>query len=157
MADSRRPVLLAVDDDPLVLRAIRRDLVHAYADRYRILAAASGPDGLRVLDDLELRREELALLIADQRMPQMTGVEFLGIAGGRFPLARRVLLTAYADTDVASDQILLDRLLAKPWEPPAMRLYPVLNELLEDWQASRQPGPDDSALGTLSSAVVDYT
>jgi len=140
--------LLAVDDDPLVLRAIRRDLVHAYADRYRILAAASGADGLRILDDLERRSEDLALLISDQRMPEMTGVEFLGKAGSRFPSARRVLLTAYADTDTTGttiDQLRLDRLLTKPWEPPATRLYPVLNELLDDWQATRRSGQDDSA------------
>lgn len=133
--------MLAVDDDPLVLRAIRRDLTGAYADRYRVLAAPSGAEVLRLLDDLKRRHEELALVITDQRMPEMTGIQFLGATLGRFPSARRVLLTAYADADVttaAIDEARLDHYLLKPWEPPTERLYPVLNELLEVWQASRQ-------------------
>jgi thioredoxin reductase (NADPH) len=125
-----------------VLRAVRRDLVSAYSQQYRVLHAESGPAALRLLEALRDRREEVALLIADQRMPEMTGVEFLGAALSSFPAARRVLLTAYADTNVAIDAINHVRLhhyLVKPWEPPEDRLYPVLNELLDDWQASREP------------------
>ncbi|HEX6355576.1 FAD-dependent oxidoreductase [Actinophytocola sp.] len=142
MPSQRRPALLAVDDDPHVLRAVRRDLNHAYADRYRILAATSAADGLRILDRLEERREEPALLLVDQRMPEMNGIEFMAESLPRFPDARRVLLTGYADTAVAIDginQVHLHHYLVKPWEPPTERLYPVLDELLEEWQASYQP------------------
>ncbi len=142
MTEPRRPVLLAVDDDPLVLRAIRRDLTHSYGDRYRVLAAGSGGEGLRILDALLRRREEAALLISDQRMPEMTGIEFFAATLRRFPATRRVLLTAYADTEAAIsaiNRVRLDHYLVKPWEPPEERLYPVVDELLEDWEASRQP------------------
>lgn len=142
MSTSFRPVVLAVDDDPQVLRGIRRDLSHAYSGRYRVVAAESGADGLRTLDTLRQRREEPALLIADQRMPEMSGIEFLAKSISRFPSARRVLLTAYADTEAAIaaiNQVKLHHYLIKPWEPPEEQLYPVLDELLDDWQASYQP------------------
>lgn len=138
MSTSTRPAVLAVDDDPLVLQAIRRDLSRAYARRYRVLAAGSGAEGLRLLEALQGRREDVALLITDQRMPDMTGVAFLGESRARFPRARRVLLTAYADTQAAISAINTARLshyLLKPWDPPAERLYPVLDELLDEWQA----------------------
>jgi thioredoxin reductase (NADPH) len=141
-ANRSRPVVLAVDDDPHVLRAIQRDLNHAYADRYGVVACASGTVALRVLDEARQRGNEPALLVADQRMPGMTGIEFLGEALNRFPSARRVLLTAYADTDIAIDainRVRLDHYLVKPWEPPEERLYPVLDELLDSWEASYQP------------------
>lgn len=142
MPTTARAAVLAIDDDPQVLRAIRRDLSSAYSRRYRVMSASSGPEGLRILKALRDRREETALLISDQRMPDMTGIEFLGESLAHFPDARRVLLTAYADTDVAIaaiNQVRLHHYLAKPWEPPGERLYPVLDELLSEWQAAHQP------------------
>jgi thioredoxin reductase (NADPH) len=142
MTERWRPIMLAVDDDPQVLRAIRRDLQRAYAERYRVVTAASGAEGLQVLDVARSRREELALLITDQRMPGMTGVELLAQGLSRFPSARRVLLTAFADTDAAIaaiNEIHLDHYLVKPWDPPDERLYPVLDELLDGWEASHRP------------------
>jgi thioredoxin reductase (NADPH) len=142
MSQPSRPVVLAVDDDPHVLRAIQRDLRRAYGARYRVLASASGAEGLRILDSVQRRKDEPALLIADQRMPGMTGIEFLREALSIFPSARRVLLTAYADTEAAIaaiNQVRLDHYLVKPWEPPDERLYPVLDELLDAWQASYHP------------------
>nr|WP_042188747.1 FAD-dependent oxidoreductase [Kibdelosporangium sp. MJ126-NF4]CEL18432.1 Thioredoxin reductase [Kibdelosporangium sp. MJ126-NF4] len=142
MPESHRPTMLAVDDDPHVLRAIRRDLSRVYQDKYRVLASTSAAEGLRILDKLRDRGEEPALLLVDQRMPEMTGIQFLDKSLDRFPLARRVLLTAYADTAVAIDAINRVRLhhyLVKPWEPPEERLYPVVDDLLSDWQASYQP------------------
>jgi thioredoxin reductase (NADPH) len=142
MTEPHRPVVLAVDDDPHVLRAIRRDLNRVYQDRYRVLALTSPVEGLRVLDTLRERQEEPALLLVDQRMPEMQGIDFLAESRDRFPAARRVLLTAYADTSVAIaaiNQVSLDHYLVKPWEPPSERLYPVLDELLADWQASYRP------------------
>jgi len=142
MHDSHRPALLAVDDDPHVLRAVRRDLSRAYADRYRVLSTTSPAEGLRILDTLADRREEPALLLVDQRMPEMTGIEFIAATLDKFPSARRVLLTGYADTAAAIDAINRVRLhhyLVKPWEPPGERLYPVLDDLLDEWQASYEP------------------
>jgi thioredoxin reductase (NADPH) len=142
MPVSHRPALLAIDDDQHVLRAVRRDLLHAYADRYRVLCTTSPADGLRILDTLAERREEPALLLIDQRMPEMTGIEFLAESLTRFPSARRVLLTGYADTSVAIDainEVNLHHYLVKPWEPPAERLYPVLDEQLAEWQTTYEP------------------
>ncbi|WP_116201240.1 FAD-dependent oxidoreductase [Amycolatopsis circi] len=137
-----RPALLAVDDDTHVLRAVRRDLLSGYADRYRVLCTTSPADGLRILDRLEEHREEPALLLVDQRMPEMTGIEFLAESLTRFPSARRVLLTGYADTAVAIDainEVKLHHYLVKPWEPPAERLYPVLDDQLAEWQSAYEP------------------
>lgn len=142
MPEHSRPVLLAVDDDPQVLRAIRRDLSSAYQADYRVVSASSAAEALHVLDALRERHEEPALLLVDQRMPEMTGIEFLAESLCRFPSARRVLLTGYADTQVAIDainQVRLHHYLVKPWEPPEERLYPMLNDLLADWRASYQP------------------
>ncbi|MGP4030359.1 FAD-dependent oxidoreductase [Actinomadura sp. 3N407] len=136
----RRPVMLAVDDDPHVLRAVRRDLRRTYADQYRIVTAGSAAEAMRILDELAERGEQAALLLSDQRMPDTTGVEFLTRSLGLFPNARRVLLTAYADTNAAIGAIntaKLDHYLIKPWDPPEERLYPVLDDLLSDWQAGR--------------------
>ncbi|WP_432549063.1 NAD(P)/FAD-dependent oxidoreductase [Kineococcus arenarius] len=131
-----RPVLLSVDDDPGVGRAIARDLRRRYGGTHRIMRAGSGPEGLDVLERLVLRGERVAVLLADHRMPGMTGVDFLERSLDVVPQARRVLLTAYADTDAAIRAINdadLDRYLLKPWDPPEERLYPVLDELLAQW------------------------
>jgi thioredoxin reductase (NADPH) len=137
-----RPVLLAVDDDPDVLRAVERDLRKKYSDRYRVMSADSGASALDVLSRLAQRSEPVALLLADHRMPRMTGIEFLTAAIRQFPDVRRVLLTAYADTDAAIGAInvvKLDHYLLKPWDPPERTLYPVLDDLLDQWSASYRP------------------
>lgn len=137
-----KPSLLTVDDDPEVLRAVERDLRREYGGRYRILRADSGAIALETLKQLKMRNDALALMVVDQRMPQMTGVEFLEQALELFPEAKRVLLTAYADTDAAIraiNSVQIDYYLLKPWDPPEENLYPVLNDLLEDWQAHFQP------------------
>ncbi|WP_445638205.1 Response regulator receiver modulated FAD-dependent pyridine nucleotide-disulfide oxidoreductase [Nostoc sp. DSM 114161] len=137
-----KPVILTVDDDPEVLQAVSRDLRHQYGDRFRIVRADSGITALDVVQQLKLRNEPVALFLVDQRMPQMGGVEFLERAKGIFPDAKRTLLTAYADTDAAIKSInsaKLDYYLLKPWNPPEERLYPVLNDLLDDWQAGFHP------------------
>lgn len=140
-----RPVIIAVDDDLQVLRAVSRDLRARYAEDHRIVAAESGAEGLEVLEKLQARGEVVALFVVDQRMPGMTGTEYL-IEGRRsFPEAKRVLLTAYADTDAAIQAINdvdLDHYLLKPWDPPEERFYPILDELLDDWKAS-VPAPFD--------------
>src|SRR5215475_5411110 len=140
-----KPVLLTLDDDPEVLRAVERDLRKRYADRYRILRADSGATALRSLETLRRRNESVALFLADQRMPEMSGVEFIGQAIPVFPEAKRVLLTAYADTDAAIQAINHARIhhyLLKPWDPPEEHLYPVIDYLLEDWQANHRPAFD---------------
>ena len=137
-----RPVLLAVDDDPDVLRAVERDLRKQYSDRYRVMSADSGPAALDILARLAKRSEPVALLIADHRMPHMNGIEFLTAAIREFPDVRRVLLTAYADTEAAIGAInlvKLDHYLLKPWDPPDRNLYPVLDDLLDQWSASYRP------------------
>lgn len=140
---SARPVLLTVDDDPQVSRAVARDLRRQYGEDYRVLRAESGPAALELLGELRGRPDErAALLLADHRMPGMTGVEFLEQAMDLFPAAKRVLLTAYADTDAAIraiNYVDLDRYLLKPWDPPEERLYPVLDDLLADWSRSSRP------------------
>ena len=137
-----KPVLLTVDDDPEVLRAIERDLRRHYASHYRVLRADSGAIALRSLETLKRRHESVSLLLADQRMPEMSGVEFIGRAIDLFPDAKRVLLTAYADTDAAIQAINQARVhhyLLKPWDPPEQQLYPVIDDLLDDWQANHRP------------------
>ena len=135
----RKPVILTVDDDPAVSRAVARDLRRHYGERYRIVRAESGPDALETLKELKLRGDTVAVFVADYRMPQMSGIEFLEKAMDIFPLARRVLLTAYADTHAAIDAINvvdLDHYLLKPWDPPEEKLYPVIDGLLEAWRAA---------------------
>jgi thioredoxin reductase (NADPH) len=137
-----KPVILAVDDERAVLSAIERDLRSQYGKRYRVLAADSGAAALNTLHQLTVRSDPVALLLVDQRMPHQTGVEFLAEAAGLYPDAKRVLLTAYADTEVAIraiNEIRLDFYLMKPWDPPEERLYPALNDLLDDWQRSYRP------------------
>jgi len=137
-----RPILLAVDDDPGVLEAIVQDLRRHYGNEYRIMRAVNGQAALDTLAQLKTRQEAVALLLSDQRMPGINGVEFLERAQEFFPEARRVLLTAYADTDAAVRAINTARIhyyLNKPWDPPEEKLYPVLSDLLEDWKAGYRP------------------
>lgn len=137
-----RPILLAVDDDVSVLEAVVQDLRRKYGAEYRIMRAASGQAGMDTLAQLKTRDEVVALILSDQRMPGMTGVEFLERARPIYPEARRVLLTAYADTEAAIQAINTARIhyyLNKPWDPPEEKLYPVLDDLLLDWKAGYQP------------------
>ena len=137
-----RPILLAVDDDVSVLEAVVQDLRRQYGNTYRVMRAAGGQAALDTLAQLKSRDEPVALIISDQRMPGMTGVELLERARDIYPEARRVLLTAYADTEAAIRAINSARIhyyLNKPWDPPEEKLYPVLNDLLEDWQAGYRP------------------
>jgi thioredoxin reductase (NADPH) len=137
-----KPALIIVDDDPQVLRAVEIDLRHKYGDRFRVLKANSGAIALEILKQLKLRNEPPALFLVDQRMPHMTGVEFLEKAMAIYPEAKRVLLTAYADTNAAIRSInkaKIDYYLMKPWDPPEENLYPVVSDLLEDWMASFRP------------------
>jgi thioredoxin reductase (NADPH) len=136
------PIILTVDDDLDVLLAIERDLLRQYGANYRVVRADSGAGALEVLRETTRRNDAVALLLADQRMPGMTGVEFLEAAMAFTPTARRVLLTAYADTDAAIRAIngaQVDYYLLKPWDPPEERLYPVLTDLLDDWRAAYRP------------------
>ena len=138
----KRPILLAVDDDISVLEAVVQDLRRQYGSTYRVVRAGSGQAALDTLLQLKARDESIALLLSDQRMPGMTGVEFLEKARELYPEARRVLLTAYADTEAAIRAINTARIhyyLTKPWDPPEEKLYPVLDDLLQDWNAGFQP------------------
>ncbi len=147
-----KPTILAVDDDPDVSAAIIRDLRGRYATDYRIVRATSGPEALEVLAKLALRGQPVALIVTDQRMPQMTGIEMLEQARTHAPGAKYLLLTAYADTDVAIkaiNDIGLDYYLLKPWDPPDERLFPVIDDLLGDW---RRANPDH----TSEVRVVGY-
>jgi thioredoxin reductase (NADPH) len=137
-----RPVLLTVDDDREVLRAIERDLRRKYAKDYRVLRADSGSAALDIIRELKVRNNAVALFLVDQRMPGLSGVEFLEQSKALYPDAKRVLLTAYADTDAAIAAINdagVNHYLLKPWHPPEENLYPVLDELLEDWLAEFPP------------------
>jgi thioredoxin reductase (NADPH) len=137
MARMAPPIMLTVDDDPEVSRSLARDLRQRYGEDYRIRRAESGPAALDALRELKLRDERVGLLLADHRMPGMTGVEFLEQARELYPKARRVLLTAYADTDAAIAAINkadVHYYLLKPWDPPKEKLYPVLDDLLDDWK-----------------------
>ncbi|MFF2847239.1 FAD-dependent oxidoreductase [Streptomyces sp. NPDC058001] len=137
--DATRTVILTVDDDPGVSRAVARDLRRRYGASYRIVRAESGESALDALRELKLRGDLVAVILADYRMPQMNGIEFLEEALDVYPAARRVLLTAYADTNAAIDAINvvdLDHYLLKPWDPPEEKLYPVLDDLLETWRAA---------------------
>ena len=139
---ANNPVILVVDDEPEVLEAVAFDLQRGYGERYRIVRAPSGKVALETLTELKRRGRPVALLLADQRMPEMTGIELLQAARQIFPEAKRVLLTAYSDTEVAIqaiNRLRLDYYLVKPWHPPEEQLYPVLDELLADWQAAYRP------------------
>jgi thioredoxin reductase (NADPH) len=155
-AQSRKPVILTVDDDPAVSRAVARDLRRHYGEDHRIVRAESGPEALETLKQLKLRGETVATLIADYRMPQMTGIDFLEQAMDLYPAARRILLTAYADTHAAIDAINvvdLDHYLLKPWDPPEEKLYPVVDALLEAWRAAPEhPIPHTKVIGHRWSA-----
>src|SRR4051794_39838673 len=136
---ARRPAIVTVDDDPSVSRAVARDLRRQYGAEHRIIRGESGPQTLEALRELKLRGEQVAVILADYRMPQMNGIEFLEQAMDIFPFARRVLLTAYADTDAAILAINLvdvDYYLLKPWDPPEEKLYPVVDELISEWTSS---------------------
>ena len=138
----RRPILLAVDDDVNVLEAVVQDLRRQYGAEFRVIRAAGGQAALDTLTQLKAREETVALIISDQRMPGMTGVEFLEQARALYPEARRILLTAYADTEAAIRAINSARIhyyLNKPWDPPEEKLYPVLGDMLDDWKAGFKP------------------
>ena len=150
-----KPIILSVDDEIQVLNAIERDLREHYGSGYQIIKASSGSDALETLRELKLRNSPVALLLADQRMPEMEGTEFLLQAMEYYPEARKVLLTAYADTEAAIkglNDVGLDHYLMKPWDPPDQNLYPILDELLDDWLAT-VPVPYDGIriAGTLWS------
>ena len=137
-----KPVIWTVDDDPDVLRAVERDLRRHYGDRYRVISADSGPSALESTKQLKLRNEPVALFLVDQRMPRMSGVEFLEKAVELYPEAKKALLTAYADTDAAIraiNNVHIDHYLMKPWDPPEERLYGVVDDMLDDWQAAYHP------------------
>jgi len=137
-----KPVLLIVDDDPQVLAAVRRDLRGRYRENYSIISATSGEEGLSTIRELKARGDSLAIIISDQRMPGMQGADLLTQSRDLYPLARRVLLTAYSDIDAAIKAINmahLDHYLCKPWDPPEERLFPVIDDLLDAWQAEYLP------------------
>ena len=141
-----RPSIVVTDDDPLVAEAITRDLRTRFGADYRVVRTTSGAEALDVLARLALREEPVALLVTDQRMPRMTGVEMLAQARTHAPDAKKLLLTAYADTDAAItaiNEIGLDYYLLKPWDPPEERLHPVVEDLLEDW---RREHPEHDAV-----------
>ena len=137
-----RPILLTVDDDPSVSRAVARDLRRRYGADYRIMRADSGEEALEAIREVVLRGEQVAAILADYRMPRMNGVDFLESAMDLVPQARRALLTAYADTNAAIAAINVvdvDHYLLKPWEPPEEKLYPVVDELVGTWRREARP------------------
>jgi thioredoxin reductase (NADPH) len=151
-----RIAIVTVDDDPGVSRSIARDLRRRYGEEYRVIRADSGQEGLDALKEMKLRGDLVALLLADYRMPEMNGIDFLEQAMDLYPQARRVLLTAYADTSVAIDAINvvdLDHYLLKPWDPPGEKLYPVLDDQLSAWHAAdHRPVPEMKVVGHRWSA-----
>jgi thioredoxin reductase (NADPH) len=142
MRKAEKPVILAIDDEPTVLSAVARDLRLEYGQQYKVVRADSGESALEAVREMKLRNVPVALFLVDQRMPGMSGVELLKIAIEMFPDAKRVLLTAYADTQAAIsaiNDVALNHYLMKPWDPPEEQLYPVLTDLLDDWQGSFAP------------------
>ncbi|WP_405207885.1 FAD-dependent oxidoreductase [Aquimarina sp. LLG6339-5] len=138
----KKPIIFALDDDPQVLRAVTRDLKSKYRKEYRIMSTESANDALEALADLKKKNEVIALFLVDQRMPEMLGVEFLQQAKKLFPNAKKVLLTAYSDTEAAIkaiNDVQLDYYLTKPWSPPEEKLFPTLNDLLDTWLVNFQP------------------
>jgi thioredoxin reductase (NADPH) len=150
-----KPIILSVDDEIQVLNAIVRDLRKQFGVDYRIMKASSGTEALTAVQQLKQRNAPLALLLVDQRMPEMSGTEFLAKAADFYPDARKVLLTAYADTAAAItsiNEIGLDHYLMKPWDPPEQNLYPILEDLLSDWLGTVQlPYDGIRVAGTLWS------
>jgi thioredoxin reductase (NADPH) len=159
-----KPILLTVDDDAEVLNAIERDLRQHFRADYRVVKASSGGQALEAVHELKRRGAQVALFLVDERMPQMTGTQFLREAVVVYPDARRVLLTAYADTQTAItaiNEVGLDHYLVKPWEPPSVRLYPVLEDLLSEWHARARPTFDGirvvgTSLSPTSYALKDF-
>src|SRR6202451_1677308 len=155
-AETIRTAILTVDDDPGVSRAVARDLRRRYGEGHRIVRAESGASALDALRQLKLRGDLVALILADYRMPEMNGIEFLEQGMDIYPGARRILLTAYADTGAAIDAINvvdLDHYLLKPWDPPEEKLYPVVDSLLESWFSSdHRPVPETKVVGHRWSA-----
>ena len=154
-----KPVLMTVDDDPGVSRSVARDLRRRYGQDYRIVRAESGREALEALRELMLRGEQVVAILADYRMPEMNGIEFLEQAMDVVPHARRALLTAYADTDAAIQAINVvdvDHYLLKPWDPPEEKLYPVIDSLIEAWQAVgiRPAGGDPGGRAPLVGRVL---
>jgi thioredoxin reductase (NADPH) len=142
VTEKKKPFILAVDDDPQVLAAVRRDLRSHYRERFAVIGAASGEEALELIRELKARGEALSLIISDQRMPGMLGVDLLAASRDLYPAARRVLLTAYSDIDAAVRAINvahLDHYLSKPWDPPEERLFPVIDDLLDSWEAEAPP------------------
>src|SRR4051794_12775566 len=138
MPPERRPAIVAVDDDPAVLASVARDLRRGFGERYRIVRAPSGAEGLELIRQIRARSEQVAMLIADQRMPGMPGTKYLQEARKLVPDAKRVLLTAYADTEAAIaaiNEVALDYYLLKPWDPPEEQLFPVVEDLLTTWES----------------------
>ncbi|MBC8151393.1 MAG: response regulator, partial [Bacteroidetes bacterium] len=136
------PIIIAVDDDLQVLDAIKRDLRSQYRKEYRIMTSSSAQEILNALPELKRKNEEVALFLSDQRMPDMGGVDFLRLARPFYPSAKRALLTAYSDTDAAVraiNEVQLDYYITKPWDPPTEKLYPILDDLLSDWQSRYRP------------------
>lgn len=156
-----KPIIFVVDDDAEVLAAVERDLRRQYGSQYRIVRAESGKQGFETLQKLKLRNDTVALIISDQRMPEMSGVEFLMQAITIYPDTKRTLLTAYADTDAAIsaiNSVKIDYYLMKPWDPPTERLFPVLDDLLDDWLASYRPAFEGvRVIGHQWSAVSHQT
>ncbi len=154
-----KPAILTVDDDPGVSRAVARDLRRKYGEEFRILRASSADEGLEVLREVKLRGGRVAVLLADYRMPQMNGIEFLEQAMDIFPEARRALLTAYADTDAAISAINVvdvDHYLLKPWDPPEEKLYPVIDALIEAWREAGDREVEDIRVVGHRWSVASY-
>jgi len=142
MSEERKPILFSVDDDPQVLRSLRRDLRSKYKEQYRIISTSSANEALESLVELKKKGEVIALFLSDQRMPEMLGVEFLEKAKVVYPEAKRVLLTAYSDIEAAIkaiNDVQLDYYLMKPWNPPDEKLFPALDDLLDEWQDNFKP------------------
>jgi thioredoxin reductase (NADPH) len=140
------PLIIIVDDDEQVLRAIQRDVRNEFREEYRVVATASAIEACSLVKELKLKNETVALIISDHRMPEMEGIEFLEKAKEIYPEAKLILLTAYSDIEAAIkaiNDVKLDHYLLKPWSPPEEKLYPVMNDLLDEWQALYRPDRED--------------